>query len=243
MTQGTDVGAMERAVSFATPDTIRVLVADDHAIVRKGICALLATEPDIVVVAEAQDGREAMAEAQRVQPDVILMDLVMPDLDGLEATRRITSCQPEVRILVLTSFASNDKVFPAIKAGALGYLLKDTGPEELVLAIRQVYRGESSLHPSVARKVLRELSDPSEREPDTDPLTQRELEVLQLVARGYSNRDISDELAISEATVRTHVSRVLTKLNLGSRTQAALYALREGLAPLHGSEALISDPG
>jgi NarL family two-component system response regulator LiaR len=240
MTQGIDVGAMRRAARFATPDTIRVLVADDHAIVRKGICALLATEPDIEVVAEAQDGREAMAEAKRVQPDVILMDLVMPDLDGLEATRRITSCQPEVRILVLTSFAGNDKVFPAIKAGALGYLLKDTGPEELVLAIRQVYRGESSLHPSVARKVLRELSDPSEREPEADPLTEREREVLQLVARGYSNREISDELAISEATVRTHVSRILTKLNLGSRTQAALYALREGLAPLHNGETLIS---
>jgi len=136
---------------------------------------------------------------------------------------------------VLTSFAGNDKVFPAIKAGALGYLLKDSGPEELVQAIRQVYRGESSLHPSIARKLLRELSDPAQRGTEGDLLTDREIEVLQLVAQGQSNREISAQLAISEATVRTHVSKILTKLDVGSRTQAALYALREGLAPLHNA--------
>jgi NarL family two-component system response regulator LiaR len=222
--------------SSTSRDSIRVLIADDHAIVRKGIRALLATEPHIEVVGEAQDGREALTEAQKSQPDVILMDLVMPGMSGLEATRQITAHQPEVRVLVLTSFAGDDKVFPAIKAGALGYLLKDSGPEELVQAIQQVYRGESSLHPSIARKLLRELSDPSERGADTDPLTDREIEVLQLVAQGQSNRDISAQLAISEATVRTHVSKILSKLNLCSRTQAALYALREGLASLHNGE-------
>jgi NarL family two-component system response regulator LiaR len=223
-------------VAHIGPSTIRVLVADDHAIVRKGICALLATEPDIEVVGEAKDGCEAMTSVQNAQPDVILMDLVMPGVDGLEATRLITSKQPEVRILVLTSFAGDDKVFPAIKAGALGYLLKDSSPEELVQAIRQVYRGESSLHPSIARKLLRELADPTERGPEVDSLTERELEVLRLVALGQSNREISAQLGISEATVRTHVSRILTKLNLCSRTQAALYALREGLASLHDTD-------
>jgi NarL family two-component system response regulator LiaR len=134
--------------------SIRVLVADDHAIVRKGICALLATEPGIDIVGEAQDGQEAIRETQRLRPDVVLMDLVMPGMDGLEAIRHITALQPEVRILVLTSFAGDDKVFPAIRAGALGYLLKDSGPEELVQAIHQVYRGQSWLHPTIARKLL-----------------------------------------------------------------------------------------
>jgi NarL family two-component system response regulator LiaR len=175
-----------------------------------------------------------------VQPDVILMDLVMPGT-GLEATRRITARQPDVRILVLTSFAGDDQVFPAIKAGALGYLLKDSGPEELVQAIQQVYRGESSLHPSIARKVLRQLASPSGRGPHADSLTEREVEVLQLVAQGRSNREISDILTISEATVRTHVSNILSKLNLCSRTQAALYALREGFASLHDVGSLVAD--
>jgi NarL family two-component system response regulator LiaR len=217
-------------------DPIRVLIADDHAIVRKGLCALLATEPDIQVVGEAENGSDALSQADRRCPDVILMDLVMPGMDGLEATRRITACQPDTRVLVLTSFAGDDKVFPAIKAGALGYLLKDAGPEELVQAIRQVFQGESSLHPSIARKLLRELSDHSGRSSAAGDLTERETEVLQLVAAGHSNRDIAGRLSISEATVRTHVSRILTKLDLCSRTQAALYALREGLASLQDSQ-------
>jgi len=213
-------------------DQIRVLIADDHGIVRKGIRALLATETDIVVVGEAEDGRQAVAEAERLSPDIILMDLVMPEVDGIEAIRQIKSRQLEVRILVLTSFAADDKVFPAIKAGALGYLLKDSGPEELVRAIHQVYRGESSLHPMIARKLLQELSRPADQPPSPEPLTERELEVLQLVAQGRSNQDIADYLVISEATVRTHVSNILGKLHLASRTQAALYALRQGLASL-----------
>jgi NarL family two-component system response regulator LiaR len=216
----------------STADRIRVLVADDHAIVRKGICSLLATEPCLEVVGEAQEGQEAVAKAQTARPDVVLMDLVMPGMDGVEAIRLITRSLPGVRILVLTSFASDDKVFAAIRAGALGYLLKDSGPEELVAAIRQVYSGRSSLHPTVARKLVQELCHGSDRACRTEALTEREMEVLRLLAKGQSNREISDRLAISEATVRTHVSNLLAKLDLCSRTQAALYALREGLASL-----------
>jgi NarL family two-component system response regulator LiaR len=211
---------------------IRILVADDHAIVRKGLRALLVTEPDLEVVAEAENGEQAVAEARHLCPDVVLMDLVMPGMDGLEATRRITAEQPGVRVLVLTSFAADDKVFPALKAGALGYLLKDSGPDELVQAIRQVHRGESSLHPSIARRLLQELAGPGQRDPVVEALTEREIDVLRLVAQGQSNRQIADRLCISEATVRTHVSSILSKLNVDSRTQAALYALREGLASL-----------
>jgi NarL family two-component system response regulator LiaR len=220
------------------PDSnlIRVLVTDDHAIVRKGIRALLATEPAIEVVDEAKNGREAVFKVEMLQPDVILMDLVMPEMDGIEAIRRITAQNPEARILVLTSFAADDKVFPAIKAGALGYLLKDSDPEDLVQAINEVYNGESSLHPTIARKLLQELSSPTEKPPTPDPLTEREVEVIRLVARGWSNQEIADHLVISEATVRTHVSNILGKLHLASRTQAALYALREGLATLNETE-------
>ena len=216
---------------------IRVLIVDDHAIVRKGIRALLATEPGIDVVGEAENGHEAIAQAAAIQPDVILMDIVMPGMDGLEATRNILDQQPDARILVLTSFAGDDKVFPAIRAGARGYLLKDSGPGELTLAIQQVYQGESSLHPSVARKVLHQLAYPPENAAGRDVLTDRETEVLQLLAQGHSNREIAQDLTISEATVRTHVSRILAKLNLCSRTQAALYALREGLASLHDADS------
>ena len=216
---------------------IRVLIADDHAIVRKGIRALLATEAGIEVVGEAQDGRQAIAEASRFQPDVILMDLVMPEVDGIAAIRHISVHQPDVRILVLTSFATDDKIFPAIKAGALGYLLKDTGPHELVQAIRQVCQGESFLHPLVARKLLQELAEPPAQPPTPDPLTERELEVLRLVAQAHSNQEIAGQLMISEATVRTHVSNILSKLHLASRTQAALYALRKGLASLDDTNA------
>lgn len=211
---------------------IRVLIADDHTIVRRGIRALLSTEAGMEVVGEASDGLETVEKAESLHPDVILMDLVMPRLNGIEATRQITERHANIRILVLTSFTADDKVFPAIKAGALGYLLKDSDPEELVQAIRQVYHGESSLHPAIARKVLRELGHPSDRPPPTDPLTERELEVLRQVAQGLSNREIADQLVINEATVRTHVSNILGKLHLASRTQAALYALREGLASL-----------
>jgi NarL family two-component system response regulator LiaR len=212
--------------------SIRILVVDDHAIIRRGIRAMLETVPDIEVVGEAANGREAVTAMQEFRPDVILMDLVMPEMDGIEATRRIKADDAGARILVLTTFAGEDRIFPAVRAGALGYHLKDSSPQELVRAIRQVYRGESSLHPMIARKVLQELSRPSERPPAPDPLTRREVEVLRLVAQGLDNREIAEKLVISGATVRTHVSHILSKLHLASRTQAALYALREGLASL-----------
>lgn len=213
-------------------ETIRVLIVDDHVFVRKGIQALLATEKDIEVVGEAEDGEQALERIELLNPDVILLDLLMPKLDGIEVTQRVLADDPNARILVLTSFTADDKVFPAIKAGAMGYLLKDSEPEELVQAIRQVYLGESSLSSVIARKVLKEISRPPDKDLTTEPLTERELEVLRFVARGMSNREIADELVLSEATVRTHVSNILGKLHLASRTQAALYALRKGFAPL-----------
>jgi two-component system, NarL family, response regulator LiaR len=212
--------------------TIRLLITDDHSIVRKGIKALLATEKDMEVIGEAENGVEAVAQAAALKPDVILMDLVMPEMDGIEATRRITAEQPGTRILVLTSFAADDKVFPAVKAGALGYLLKDSTPDQLLESIRQVYRGEPSLEPSIARKVLQELSRPGQGKQTTEPLTERELDVLRLIAQGMSNREIAAKIFVAEWTVRSHVSNILGKLHLASRTQAALYALRSGLASL-----------
>ncbi len=211
---------------------IRVLIVDDHTIVRKGIRALLAEIEGMEVVGEADNGQEAVAQAETLHPDVILMDLAMPTMDGIEATRQIKTSQPESRILIMTSFAADDKVFPAIKAGALGYLLKESTPEDLVQAIRQIYRGESSLHPTIARKVLHEITHPADRPPTPNPLTGREAEVLRLVAQGLSNQDIAGKLNISDPTVRTHVSNIMSKLHLATRIQAALYALREGLVSL-----------
>ena len=209
--------------------SIRVLIVDDHAIVRKGIRALLSEADGFEVVGEASNGQEAVLRAQETDPDVILMDLLMPEMDGIEATRQITGRQPKSRILVLTSFAADNKVFPAIKAGAAGYLLKDSSPDELVRAIRQVHRGEPSLHPTIARKLLQEIARPAEVQPSPEALTAREMTVLQLIAQGLSNQEIADRISISEPTVRAHVSRILGKLHLASRTQAALYAVREGL--------------
>ena len=214
-------------------ETISVFIADDHTIVRSGIQALLETIDDLEVIGEAGDGRQAVAAVLALRPDVVLMDLEMPGLDGIAAITQIMTGWPEARILVLTSFATDDRVFPAVKAGALGYLLKDSGPDDLVQAIRQVYRGESSLHPKIARKLMQELARPASSQPPTAaPLTAREVEVLQLVAQGLANQEIADQLVIGEATVRSHVSNILSKLHLASRTQAALYALRAGYASL-----------
>jgi len=211
---------------------IRVFLADDHPIVRRGIVDLLETEPGISVVGEATNGQEAVAGSATSQPDVILMDLVMPNMDGIEAIRQIKANQPEAKILVLTSFATDDKVFPAIKAGALGYLIKDTTPDELVNAIRQVHLGQTPLHPTIAQRLLSEISASKQEPPAPEPLTDREVDVLILVARGHSNQEIANTLVISVATVYSHVSNILSKLHLASRTQAALYALREGYTSL-----------
>jgi NarL family two-component system response regulator LiaR len=216
---------------------IRVLVVDDQVIVREGICLLLDQIEGIEVVGEAGDGQEGVAQAEILNPDVILMDLVMPGMDGIEATRRITSARETARILVLTSFAGDDKVFPAIKAGALGYLLKDSAPADLVRAIHHVHQGRSSLDPVIAQKVLLELKRPSKRPPTPDPLTDREIEVLRMVATGVSNLKIAEHLTITEATVRSHVSNILSKLHLANRVQATLYALQEGITTLDNRQA------
>jgi NarL family two-component system response regulator LiaR len=213
-------------------ETIRILAADDHAVVREGLRALIDTEPGMALVGEASDGVEAVSKAQAVQPDVVLLDLVMPRKSGIEAIGEIRRAAPDARILVLTSFAEDDKVFPAIKAGAQGYLLKDASPGELLRAIREVHRGEPSMHPTIARKLMLELQRSSDLPPTEDPLTEREAEVLGLVAQGLTNQEIADRLYVSERTVRTHVSNILSKLHLANRTQAALYALRRGLASL-----------
>ncbi len=213
-------------------ETIRVLIAEDHTVVRGGLCALLEGVDGIEVVAEAADGVEAVLKTRAIKPDVILMDLMMPRKTGIEAIEEIKRENPSARILVLTSYSDDDKVFAAIKAGALGYLLKETSTQDLLQAIRDVYNGESSLHPAIARKLIRELNRPSTLPPSDEPLTEREAEVLVLVARGLSNQDIADKLVISERTVRTHVSNILGKLHLANRTQAALYALKEGLTSL-----------
>ncbi|MGD2103929.1 MAG: response regulator transcription factor [Anaerolineae bacterium] len=211
---------------------IRVLTADDHAVVREGLRALIDTEPGMVLVGEAADGAEVVRKARALDPDVVLLDLVMPRKGGIAVIGEIKEATASARILVLTSFAEDDKVFPAIKAGAHGYLLKDTSPDELLQAIRDVHHGEPSMHPTIARKLMLELQRSSDLPPTEEPLTEREAEVLSLVAQGLTNQEIADNLFVSERTVRTHVSNILSKLHLANRTQAALYALRKGLASL-----------
>lgn len=214
------------------PEMIRVLIADDHPVVRDGLRGLMEIQPDIEVVGEARDGIEAVDQARSLKPDVMLLDMVMPGKDGVQAIIEIKEENPEARILVLTSYAEGEMAFPAIKAGALGYLLKDSSPEELLQAIHNVYRGQISLHPTVARMLVEQLGQPSELPPTEEPLTEREVDVLQLVAQGMSNQEIAETLVVGERTVSTHVSNILDKLHLANRTQATLYALRKGLASL-----------
>lgn len=208
---------------------IRVLIVDDHPVVRQGLRSFLQTIDGIDVVGEAADGEEGARLAAELEPDVVLMDLAMPKVDGIEATRRITEDSPSVKVIALTSFATDDKVFPAIRAGAAGYLLKEAEPSEVAEAIVKVYRGEPILHPSVAQRLMREVAAGTPRAHRTD-LTARELEVLRLIAAGRSNREIARELDVAEKTVKTHVSNVLSKLGVQDRTQAALYAVQNGLA-------------
>jgi NarL family two-component system response regulator LiaR len=220
---------------------IDVLIADDHSIVRRGLRTLISGEPDMKVAGEATDGYEVVAQARDLNPDVILLDLVMPGQNGLEALAQIKAENPEARILVLTSFGDNDRVFSAIRAGASGYLLKDASPEQLLQAIHDVYNGESHLHPTIALKMLRELDNPdtvvANRPLTDDPLTEREVEVLRLVAQGASNQEIAKTLTISERTVGNHIGSILRKLHLANRTQAALYALRRGLVDINNPTA------
>jgi NarL family two-component system response regulator LiaR len=218
---------------MSNSENIRILIADDHAIVREGLRTLITAKPGLELVGEASDGNEAVLLARSLGPDVILLDMMMPHKDGLAAIKEIKADNPEARILVLTSFSDDEKVFAAIKAGALGYLLKDSSPQQLVQAIQDVHQGQSSLHPTIALKLIRELNQPPNLPPTDDPLTARELEALRLVAQGLTNQEIAEKLSISERTVGKHVSNILEKLHLANRTQAALYALRKGLADLH----------
>ncbi len=206
---------------------IRVLIADDHAVVRQGLRTFLELQEEIDVVGEAADGEEAVEAATRLVPDVVLMDLVMPRLEGAEAISRIRELGLETRVIVLTTFLDDDKLFAAIRAGAAGYLLKDVQPQDLVSAIRTAHAGESPVDPAAATKLLEEVS--ARRRPDGQLLTPREQEVLRLIARGRPNKVIARDLGLSEKTVKTHVSNILGKLGLTDRTQAAIYAVREGL--------------
>ena len=200
---------------------IRVLIADDHAVVRQGLRTFLDLQDDIEVVAEAADGAEALTAAEQHAPDVVLIDLVMPNVDGIEAIRELRERMPAVRAIVLSSFIDDEKLLPAVRAGAAGYLLKDVQPQQLVEAIRTVHAGGALLHPKVASRLLEEMA--------TDPLTPREREVLALIGRGMANKVIARELSLSEKTVKAHVSSILAKLGVTDRTQAALYAVRAGL--------------
>ncbi len=208
---------------------IRILIVDDHPVVRQGLHGMLSQKAGLEVVGEAEDGFKAVEQARLLKPDIILLDLVMPGKDGIETIGDLKQDNPEVRILILTSFAEDDKVFPAIKAGAQGYMLKDSSPKLLLQAIHDVYEGKSSLHPTIAHKLVQEMSQPSALSPTRDPLTEREMQVLRLVAQGWSNPKIAQELSISESTTRVHVSNILSKLHLANRVEAALYAVQEGL--------------
>ncbi|MCK6539419.1 MAG: response regulator transcription factor [Anaerolineales bacterium] len=221
-------------------EKIRVLIVDDHAMVRQGLRTFLelqdASTLPIEVTGEAANGIQAVELARSMQPDIVLLDLVMPEMDGIQATPKIIECSPRSRVIILTSFGEEDKVLPAIRAGAQGYLLKDIPPHELVQAVREVYLGRVQLHPEIAKKLMAAVAAKKE-EPATshaatrteNGLTEREQEVLHLIADGMNNREIGEKLVISEKTVKTHVSSILSKLHLDDRTQAAIYALRHGL--------------
>ncbi|PDW04811.1 response regulator [Candidatus Viridilinea mediisalina] len=213
-------------------ETITVMLIDDHQVVRQGLRDFLELQDDIEVVGEAPNGEEGVQLAGELLPEVVLMDLVMPGIDGVEATRRLKAASPSSKVIVLTSFADDDKVFPAIKAGAISYLLKDISPADLAHAIRAAQRNEAVLHSEVAAKLMQEFSAPRTNEAPVEQLTPREMDVLRLIAKGKSNKEIADTLIVSEKTVKSHVSNILSKLHLADRTQAAIYALRQRLVPM-----------
>jgi NarL family two-component system response regulator LiaR len=212
-------------------EKIKVLIVDDHQVVRQGLRTFLELHEDIYVIGEAQDGQEAVKLVRQYKPDVVLMDLVMPRMDGISATQQVLALDSAIKVIVLTSFSEDDKVIPAIQAGAASYLLKDVSPDDLVEAIRAVHHGEARLHPDIARKLMQQVSQMHNitHGSSIDELTGREQEVLRLVARGRSNREIAQDLFISEKTVKTHVSNILGKLHLEQRTQLVVYAIKNKL--------------
>jgi two-component system, NarL family, response regulator LiaR len=228
-----DTGSLRRRNGRGYDDSgpVRVMLVDDHAVVRQGLRTFLDLQENITVVGEARDGVEALKVVHECSPDVVLLDLIMPRMDGIETVRRMKAARPQTQIIVLTSFGDDQKVFAAIRAGATGFLLKDVSPGDLALAIHAAQRGEASLAPGIATKLMQEIAVGGSPANDEQSLTEREYAVLALIAQGRSNKQISEELSISEKTVKTHVSNILTKLHLEDRTQAAIYALREGLVP------------
>jgi len=213
--------------------TIKILIADDHPLIRQGLRVIIEAQPDLELVGEASNGEQAVQQALTLHPDIVIMDLQMPVMDGLSATREIAQADPQAQVLVLTSFPDDDNVYTAIKAGAMGFLLKDSSADYLLDAIRTVSRGESVLHPTIARKLMQEIKKPPKLPPTTEPLTAREVEVLGCLTQGMANQQIANELSVSVRTVTTHVRNILDKLHLANRTQAALYALDKGIIPKH----------
>jgi two-component system, NarL family, response regulator LiaR len=216
---------------MAEDGEIRVLLVDDHAVVREGLRTYLDLEEHLAIIGEASNGREAVDKVRALRPDVVLMDLLMPEMDGIAATKAIKEVSPEVKVIVLTSFQDDEHIMPAIEAGATGYLLKDVSAPELVKAIEGAFQGQAQLHPEVARKLMEQVRQPRRRNDPAEELTPRERDVLGLIASGMSNKEIARELVMTERTVKGHVSNILGKLGLQDRTQAALYAVRNGLAP------------
>lgn len=211
---------------------IKLLIVDDHELVRQGLRTFLELLDDFEIIGEGSTGADAVALAGSLQPDIVLLDLIMPEMDGVEATRRILSAHPNMKIVILSSFSDENNVFPAIRAGAMGYVLKDISPDELAETLRETYKGKAQIHPDIAGKLMRKVQEPeksAEKHSPADELTARELDVLKCIGRGLSNKEIADELTISHMTVKTHVSNLLGKLDLYDRTQAAIFAIRNGL--------------
>lgn len=216
-------------MSQESNDKVRILIVDDHAVVRQGLITFLELQDEIEVVGEASNGKEAIQRVQELEPDVVLMDLVMPVMDGLTAIKQIKQMRPSTEVIALTSFADDEKVFTAIRSGATGYLLKDVQPNDLVKAVLAADRGEVQLHPEVAKLLMHEVVAPAKEVDSLDELTEREREVLGLLGLGMSNKEIAYKISVSEKTVKAHVSSILNKLNLPGRTHAALYASKRGL--------------
>lgn len=213
-------------------EQIKILIADDHPVVREGLFAMLSREPDFRVVGEAKDGAEAVDKARRLNPDVVLMDLRMPEVDGVEAMRQIRSANPDIKFIILTTYSDDEYIFSGIEAGARAYLLKDAPREELFKAIRAVYKGESLIQPVVASRLIDRFTELSRKVPSGEQLTERETEILQLMAKGAANKEISAQLSISESTVKTHISNIFQKLGVNDRTEAVTQALKRGIIRL-----------